>query len=78
MTYNVRSMRTLSERIVSLARGGLKVRDISSLLHIHPLIVIRVLNDSDVDSYQNGELIRKLGVVSTVDQSVDPQVLCDS
>jgi hypothetical protein len=61
---DVPSTRSTSERIVLLARGGLKVRDISSLLNIHPLIVIRVLNDLDVDSYQKGNAIRELGVDS--------------
>lgn len=38
--------RSLSERILALAATGLKLRDISSLLHIHPLIVKRVLEDN--------------------------------
>ncbi|MFC4307609.1 hypothetical protein ACFPN2_00810 [Steroidobacter flavus] len=78
MTNDVRSMRSTSERIVSLAGSGLKVRDISSLLHIHPLIVIRVLNDSDVDSYRNGSSVRELGVDSKSDHDADAQVICDS
>lgn len=64
MTDDVRSVCSTSERIVSLARSGLKVRDISSLLHIHPLIVIRVLSSSEVDSYQKESAIRELGVDS--------------
>ena len=67
------SEQSATDRIRILAAQGLKIRDISSSLHIHPLIVIRVLNDSDVDSYQNGESIRKLGVGSADDQSVDPK-----
>ncbi len=67
MTNDVRSFRNSSERILSLASSGLKVRDIPSLPYIHPLIVIRVLNGSNVDSYQNGNSIRKLGVDSNSD-----------
>jgi hypothetical protein len=33
----------LAERIRQLAAQGLRVRDISSLLHVHPQIVIRVI-----------------------------------
>jgi hypothetical protein len=36
---------SLSERILALAAQGLRVRDISSLLHIHPEIVRRVLEE---------------------------------
>jgi len=36
---------TVSERILALAATGLKLRDISSLLHIHPEIVRRVLEE---------------------------------
>lgn len=35
--------RSLSERILALAAQGLKVRDISSALGIHPMLVVRVL-----------------------------------
>lgn len=34
---------TLDDRIRTLAATGLKVRDISSLLHVHPEVVRRVL-----------------------------------
>lgn len=34
---------SVSERIRILAASGLKPRDISSLLHIHPVIVVREL-----------------------------------
>lgn len=34
---------SLNARILALAADGLKVRDISSLLCIHPMIVIRTL-----------------------------------
>jgi len=34
---------SVNARILALAADGLKVRDISSLLHIHPQIVIRIL-----------------------------------
>ena len=37
---------SVNARILALAADGLKVRDISSLLHIHPQIVIRTLADS--------------------------------
>lgn len=41
----------MSERIRIMAAAGLKPRDISSLLYIHPLIVVRILaNASGVDS----------------------------
>jgi hypothetical protein len=36
---------SLSARILELHRQGLRVRDISSLLHVHPLIVARVLGE---------------------------------
>lgn len=40
-----------TDRILALAAAGLKPRDISSLLHIHPLIVLRVLaNDPGVSA----------------------------
>lgn len=39
-----------TDRIRILAVQGLKIRDISSLLHIHPLIVMRILNGSGVVS----------------------------
>jgi orotate phosphoribosyltransferase-like protein len=35
----------LAARIRQLASQGLRVRDISSLLHVHPEIVRRVLED---------------------------------
>lgn len=35
--------RSLSERILALAATGLKLRDISALLGVHPEIVRRVL-----------------------------------
>jgi hypothetical protein len=35
----------LAERIRQLAAQGLRVRDISSLLHVHPQIVIRVIEE---------------------------------
>lgn len=33
----------LTARILSLAAQGLKPRDIASILHLHPMIVIRTL-----------------------------------
>ena len=33
----------ITARIVQLAAQGLRVRDISALLNIHPIIVLRVL-----------------------------------
>lgn len=39
------SSQTVDERIHELASQGLRVRDISSLLHIHPEIVRRVLEE---------------------------------
>lgn len=39
------SPQAVSERILALAATGLKLRDISSLLHIHPEIVRRVLEE---------------------------------
>ncbi|WP_157994595.1 hypothetical protein [Peristeroidobacter agariperforans] len=41
--FQKRTEQSLTDRIRMLAAQGLKIRDISSLLHIHPLIVIRVL-----------------------------------
>ena len=37
---------SLSERILALAAQGLKPRDISALLGVHPMLVIRVLETS--------------------------------
>lgn len=36
----------LTERIRQLASQGLRVRDISSLLGIHPMLVLRVLGEA--------------------------------
>lgn len=38
----------IAERIRVLAEQGLKPRDISALLHIHPMIVIRELERAQV------------------------------
>lgn len=40
------SAETMRERILFLASQGLKLRDISSLLHIHPEIVRRTLQSA--------------------------------
>ena len=40
------SSETVSERIHELASQGLRVRDISALLHVHPMLVLRVLGEA--------------------------------
>lgn len=45
--HNQGSAEHIQERILILASHGLKVRDISSALGIHPLIVRRVLERSE-------------------------------
>jgi hypothetical protein len=44
-----------TDRIRILAVRGLKIRDISSLLHIYPLIVMQVFNDSGVVSSKTAD-----------------------
>jgi hypothetical protein len=40
----------LAERIRQLASQGLRVRDISSLLGIHPMLVLRVLGEAKANA----------------------------
>jgi hypothetical protein len=39
---------SVNARILALAADGLRVRDIASILHVHPLIVQRALSNAPV------------------------------
>lgn len=49
------SSETVSERIHELAAQGLKPRDISALLGVHPMLVIRVLEPKERGAWSVSE-----------------------